>query len=221
MQHLQDLEIFEIEILELLNSNKILDKLFFGGGTMLRLCHNLNRYSTDLDFWLDIGTDSKEIFKRIRLSLEKNYIITDAANKNNTLLFEIKSEKVKRNLKIEVRKEQSNFEWEKKIAFSTFTNKQVMVNALTLKQMMKNKISAAVSRKIIRDFFDIEFLFKRGVEIIATQDELRQLLMIISSFKIRDYKVTLGSVLEEKERNYYSENELKLLVEEIHRKLLE
>ena len=47
MQDLQDLEIFEIEILHILNRIKVLDNLYFGGGTMLRLCHNLNRYSTD------------------------------------------------------------------------------------------------------------------------------------------------------------------------------
>ena len=44
-------EIFEIEVLEKMKSTKILDPLVFGGGTMLRLCHELGRYSVDLDFW--------------------------------------------------------------------------------------------------------------------------------------------------------------------------
>ena len=44
-------EIFEIEVLERMKSAKLLEPLVFGGGTMLRLCHELNRYSTDLDFW--------------------------------------------------------------------------------------------------------------------------------------------------------------------------
>jgi len=44
-------EIFEIEILDKMNSAKVLQSLVFGGGTMLRLCHELNRYSADLDFW--------------------------------------------------------------------------------------------------------------------------------------------------------------------------
>ncbi|MCX8009520.1 MAG: nucleotidyl transferase AbiEii/AbiGii toxin family protein, partial [Ignavibacteria bacterium] len=66
MQDLQDLEIFEIEILELLNSIKVLDALFFGGGTMLRLCHNLNRFSIDLDFWLKKTEDAKTVFERIK-----------------------------------------------------------------------------------------------------------------------------------------------------------
>lgn len=221
MQHLQDLEILEIEILEFLNSNKILDKLYFGGGTMLRLCHNLNRYSTDLDFWLDSSINSKEMFKQIKTLLTGSYVVSDAANKNYIMLFEIKTPKAKRSLKIKMRKEQTGFEWEKKIAFSTFTNIQVMVRALTLNQMMKNKVSAVLSRKIIRDCFDIEFLIKRGTEITAGKEELKQILELLNSFKTRDYKVTLGSVLDERERNYYSENKFKLLREEISKKLLE
>jgi len=31
---------------------KMLHRLLFGGGTMLKLCHGLNRFSVDLDFWL-------------------------------------------------------------------------------------------------------------------------------------------------------------------------
>ena len=45
-------EEFEMEVLYRMNSGRILEKLVFGGGTMLRLCHELNRYSADLDFWL-------------------------------------------------------------------------------------------------------------------------------------------------------------------------
>ena len=44
-------EKFEIEVLDKMNSLKKLEPLVFGGGTMLRLCHELNRYSVDLDFW--------------------------------------------------------------------------------------------------------------------------------------------------------------------------
>ena len=44
-------EIFEIEVLDRMKSARMLDPLVFGGETMLRLCHDLNRYSVDLDFW--------------------------------------------------------------------------------------------------------------------------------------------------------------------------
>lgn len=215
MQTLQDLEKLEIEILELLNSIKVLDYLYFGGGTMLRLCHNLNRYSTDLDFWLDKKSDSKSLYTKCKESLSEAYKLTDSANKKFTLLFEIKAPSVPRNLKIEIRKEQTEFDWEKKIAFSRFTNKQVMVKAVTLNQMMKNKIEALLSRKLIRDAFDIQFLLMRGVSLPSMPDKLEQALKIINNFKEQEYKVTLGSILEAKDRKFYLDNKFKLLKEEL------
>ncbi len=215
MQDLQNLEVLEIEVLDLLNSSRVLDKLFFGGGTMLRLCHNLNRYSTDIDFWLEPSSDSKLIYKTISSTLSDNYKILDSANKRYTLLYEFRSDKVTRNLKIEIRKEQTAFEWERKIAFSKFSNKQVMVKGLTLNQMMKNKIEALFSRKIIRDCFDIEFLLMRGVCLPNDRLKLENLLRICGAFNQRDFKVTLGSVIEKTEREYYIENGFRLLKEEI------
>ena len=215
MQALQDLEVFEIEVLELLSRVKMLDKLYFGGGTMLRLCHNLNRYSTDLDFWLDKKEDSKAIFLTIKKALSDNYKLIDSANKKFTLLFEIKTPSVNRSLKIEIRKEQTDFDWERKIAFSTHTNKQVMVKGLTLQQMMENKFDALLSRKLIRDAFDLEFMLMRGVEILSTKSNLESSLQIINNFKDQEYKVTLGSILEEKNRKYYLENRFKFLKEEL------
>ena len=52
MQDLIKQEQFELEVLDRLKSGRFLDRLAFGGGTMLRLCHGLDRYSVDLDFWL-------------------------------------------------------------------------------------------------------------------------------------------------------------------------
>lgn len=219
MQTLQNLEVLEIEILELLNSIKVLEFLYFGGGTMLRLCHNLNRYSTDLDFWLDASLDNKQIFQLIRKALADNYKLTDSMNKRNTILFEFRSSSVNRSMKIEIRKEQTNFEWEYKIAFSRFTTKQVMVKALTLEQMMKNKFEALLSRKIIRDAFDIEFLLMRGINLPSDITKLEKALQIINNFKEQDYKVTLGSILDEKDRKFYLINKFKFLKEEITKQL--
>ncbi len=219
MQALQNLEKLEIEVLELLNSIKALDSLYFGGGTMLRLCHNLNRYSTDLDFWLDIKTNPKSLFTSIKKILTDNYKLVDSTNKKFTLLYEIKTPFLNRSLKIEIRKEQQNFEWERKIAFSKFSNKQVLVKGLTLKQMMTNKIEALLSRQIIRDCFDIEFLLMRGVNLPADKDKLQKVLSIINNFKEQDYKVILGSILDEKDRKFYIQNKFGLLKEELTRNI--
>jgi len=91
--------------------------------------------------------------------------LIDNKNKHFSLVFQLKSSRIKRSLKIEIRKEQNDFESERKIAFSTFTTNQVQVRGLMLAQMMKNKITALVSQKAIRDAFDIEFLLKRGIQL--------------------------------------------------------
>ncbi len=218
MQDLQNLEKLEIQTLQLLNSNRLLESLFFGGGTMLRLCHNLPRYSTDLDFWITKETNPNNLFEKITEMLSEKFTLIDKANKRNTLLFQFRSSVSQRTMKIEIRKNMKNFEWERKIAFSRFTSIQVPVKALTLSQMLKNKIDALLSRKIIRDAFDIQFLIMRGVELNVEKKKLKKLLSTIKSFNDLDFKVVLGSVLPEKEREYYIKNKFNFLIEEINYK---
>jgi predicted nucleotidyltransferase component of viral defense system len=219
METLKNLEVFEIEVLEIMNSLKILDCLYFGGGTMLRLCHNLNRFSTDLDFWLDVKADPAEIFSKLKTRLKMNYDILDSMNKRNTILFEIRSSKYIRNLKIEIRKDIYGFDWERKIAFSRFANKQVIIRGLTLNQMMRNKIEALISRKIIRDAFDIEFLLIKGVELSCDKEKIFEISKIVDGFTEKDFKVTLGAILESEDRKFYTKTKFKILKEELIKKI--
>ncbi|MBN2091016.1 nucleotidyl transferase AbiEii/AbiGii toxin family protein [candidate division KSB1 bacterium] len=220
MQDLQALEAFEMETLYLLNSIRVLDRLFFGGGTMLRLCHNLNRYSTDLDFWIMPKENNDIFFNQIQQTLSKSFNLTDAEEKRNTLLFEIRSRNSTRRLVIEIRKDQSDFEWERKIAFSQFSSHQIVVKGLTLKQMMQNKMNAVTSRKLIRDCFDIQFLIMKGIPLSASKRDLEKLLKILDSIKERDFKVTLGSLLNENDRNFIIQNRFQILREQIHKELI-
>ncbi len=55
------------------------------------------------------------------------------------------------------------------IAYSRYSNTQVLVRTLSLEEVMKSKIEAFLNRKEIRDVFDIEFLVKRGIELKATK----------------------------------------------------
>ncbi len=91
MQDLIKHEQFEMEVLEKLYNNKILPKLIFVGGTMLRLCYGLDRYSVDLNFWLKDRKDENEVFNRIKKVINDNYIAKDVFSKHFTILFEFKS----------------------------------------------------------------------------------------------------------------------------------
>jgi hypothetical protein len=209
-------EAFEIEILDKMNSAKVLEPLVFGGGTMLRLCHELSRYSVGLDFWFVKRTPQKKYFDTIQKAFEKDYEITDAKIKHYTFLFELRSAQYPKRLKIEIRRELKDCDYQKIIAFSKSSTRQVLVNAHTLEQTMKNKIQAFLDREEIRDCFDIEFLIRRGVHLpVSSGREIAELQKKISRFKDLDFRVKLGSILEKDIRDYYIENRFGFLEEKL------
>ena len=212
MDALERHEIFEIEVLDNLKRAGFLKPLVFGGGTMLRLCHEMNRHSADLDFWLIKETATKEYFKELKAHLLQVYELTDAASKRHTLLCEIRARQYPRRLKIEIRKDSRECDFQDQIAYSRFSNKQVILRVHTLEQAMQNKIKAALGRKEIRDCFDIEFLLRKGIPLQATPQQQQALAQVAGSFKKRDFKVTLGSVLDSQTRAYYVENGFSFLV---------
>ena len=205
-------EEFEIEALDKLNSAKMLEPLVFGGGSMLRLCHELNRYSVDLDFWFVKKVPANDYYKKFRSAILKDYEITDSQIKHYTLLFEFRSALYPKRLKIEIRREIKDCDYQEKIAFSRFSTKQVLLKTHTLDQTMKNKIEAFFERGEIRDCFDIEFLLRRGIELPdLTGRRLVVLRQKLANFKDIDFKVKLGSILESDIRNYYIVNRFSYL----------
>lgn len=205
-------EIFEIEVLTWLKNRGFLRNMIFGGGTMLRLCYNLKRYSVDLDFWTYRIDKIDQFFINLRDSIKINYDLTDAQSKYYTLLFEIKKALYPRKLKIEIRKENKESDFQETIAYSPYSNQQVLLKSFTLEQMMKNKIKALLDRKEIRDVFDIEFLSRRGVNFSVDYEELKKIKEIIKGFKKRDYYVTLGSLLDDDTMEYYKKNKFVYLL---------
>ncbi len=203
-------ERFELEVLDRLNSGKFLMQIVFGGGTMLRLCHGLERFSVDLDFWV-IKDLELEFFEKMKAYLAKHYDIKDSAKKFYTILFELRSPDYPRSLKLEIRKEVKKIHVEQVIAYSKYTNTQVFLKAVSLSDMMESKLEAFLDRQEIRDVFDMEFLFKRGVPLEASVDTLREVLGLINAFPRRDYTVKLGSLLEKEQREYYSVENFKIL----------
>ena len=221
MQDLIKQEKFEIEVLDRLKTSRLLERLVFTGGTMLRLCFGLDRFSVDLDFWILKRINEKELFYNLKSYLEKFYELKDAKLKFYTLLFELKSSNYPRNLKIEIRRKPKDIKAKLAIAYSKYSNKQVMVKVVSLEDMMKFKIEAFLDRREIRDVFDIEFLLKRGIELDVNKDKLKRLLKGINSLTRRDYSVKLGSLLEKEQRVYYTQENFKILRLKINSKLSE
>lgn len=216
MDTLKQHEVFEIEVLDKMNSAKMLDPLVFGGGSMLRLCHELNRYSVDLDFWFVTHVSQDDFFDKGRRDFEKDYEITDAQKKRYKILFELRSPQYPRRLKIEIRRELKGCDCQQNIAFSRFSTKQVALRAHTLDQTMENKIAAFLERGEIRDCFDIEFMVRRGVEMsFKGKKEAIAFGKKIVSLKEKDFKVKLGSILEDDIREYYVTNRFRFLQDKL------
>ncbi|MCK5767449.1 MAG: nucleotidyl transferase AbiEii/AbiGii toxin family protein [Candidatus Atribacteria bacterium] len=219
MNDLMQQEIFEIEVLNWLKNKGFIRKIIFGGGTMLRLCHGLRRYSVDLDFWIYNVPQIEGFFQSLKDQLHKDFFVSDAQNKFYTLLFEIKKNPYPQKLKIEIRKELKEADFQEKIAYSKYAHRQVLVKGFTLEQMMKNKIKALLERKEVRDAFDIEFLIRSGISLSLDRNILNEMKEIIKSFKKSDYFVKLGSLLEPEAREYYKKNKFDYLLQSINQKL--
>ena len=216
MDIFQKHEIFEIEVLEKLKNNKLLEPLVFGGGTMLRLCYELKRYSVDLDFWFIKKIPIKNYFRKVSRVLEQEYEITDAWSKYYTLLFEIRSGTYPKRLKIEIRKEVKDCDYQEKIAYSKYSEKQFILRTQTLESTMKNKIEALLDRGEIRDCFDIEFILRKGIKFPRLhKKQLSGIKERLDRFKAKDFKVKLGSILESDIRKYYIENRFSYLQEKL------
>lgn len=211
MRDLIQHEQFEMEVLEGLQNGRFLSDLTFAGGTMLRLCHGLERYSVDLDFWVTKDLDWEKFYRRMEKYLGRLYTMTDSANKHFTILFELKSPKYPRALKIEIRKEKRNIKTETSIAFSPHAQVQVLVKTVSLKDMMRSKIETFLDRKEIRDAHDIEFLLTRGIVLEADDDILEKLLTALKKLGKKDFSVKLGSLLNAPRRKYYQENGFRIL----------
>lgn len=211
MQDLIEQERFEMEVLDRLNSGRFLRRLIFCGGTMLRLCHGLDRYSVDLGFRILHPRAAGELFHTLQNHLTGYYQLKDAADKAHTLLYELRSPAYPRSLKIEIRKESEKVEMEQVIAFSPHSTRQVLLRVMTLKAMMASKIAAFLDRREIRDAFDMEFLVKKGISLDGPSEIHREILRSLELLTPRDYSVKLGSLLEAEKRSYYRQRNFAIL----------
>lgn len=216
MEIFEQHEQFEMQVLSRLQSARLLEKLVFGGGTMLRLCHELNRYSVDLDFYLKKKGDKPILADRLKGVFETEYQIRDFQVKRNTILLELSSPQFPRKLKLEINTNNRYTDVEQSIAWSKYSQTQTMVTTITLSKMMELKINALLDREEIRDAFDIEFLIRRGIEIVASRESIRKVKNVLEALKHNDFKVKLGSIVSSDVRTYYNENGFSFLIQHLN-----
>ncbi|MBT8406174.1 MAG: nucleotidyl transferase AbiEii/AbiGii toxin family protein [Deltaproteobacteria bacterium] len=62
-----------MEVLQWLRSKGLLRPLVFGGGTMLRLCHEMPRYSLDMDFWFHKEVEYDSFYHQLENLISQEY----------------------------------------------------------------------------------------------------------------------------------------------------
>lgn len=216
MQRLIDHEALQMAMLQWLGSKRFLGSLAFGEGSMLRLCHELPRYSIDMVFWFFKQEDYEHFYDRLYDALSQHYDINDAQNNSYSILVEIWIEKRMAKLKMEVHKTIAPpGSSEEKIAFSSHFPTQVLVRGFTLKHMLKNKVLALINRGEIRDAFDLEFIVRKGVALNLSEIQRGKVVKRLMGFKKKDFEEKLGGILVPELKDYYKQQGFAYLEDKI------
>ena len=101
MERLANHEAFEMEVIQWLRSKGFLRPLVFRGGTMLRLCHEMPRYSLDMDFCFYKEVEYDVFYYQLENLIGQQYDLTDMQNKFYSILAEIRKMAGMARLKIE------------------------------------------------------------------------------------------------------------------------
>ncbi len=204
-------EQFELEVLDRLNTKKLLSSLAFTEGTMLRLCFGLNRFSADLVFWEVKENYSKDFFNKVKSSLSDFFKFEEYIYKPSEFFFQIKSYKYPLNLKLKIQKQTKKIKTENIIAYSKHSNAQVFLKVVPLEEVMRAKIASFLEKGQIWECFDMEFLLKKGTPFNTSPAQLKKITKIIDSFSKKDYLTKFASLLEKEEVDYYVKENFRIL----------
>lgn len=143
--------------------------LVFKWGTALYFLHDLDRFSTDLDFDIKRGADEKKIQESIKSICENYWDIRDHQEKRYTLFTLLSYGNLDHNVKIEINRRGETGKSE----FINFMGIELLT--MNLDNMTANKFCALLGRNKIanRDIYDIHFILKNNLDIDKTVIEER------------------------------------------------
>lgn len=146
------------------------------GGTAIWRCYGSNRFSEDVDFYLPLAVKNTntenflEDLKRKGFTIEKfkktnNSIFAKFLYSNAVIRYEVVFKKIE------------NFVTR---SFEMNDGSFILVNTLPAVEMIKEKISAYIKRKKIRDLYDIFFLLR----FVEDKEKIKNdLVKLVEGFK--------------------------------------
>lgn len=205
---------------EIYQDSVLAPSLAFKGGTYLYLFHNLNRFSTDLDFNL-VKQDLDH--QRLNQLLLKYLKIDEFHSKYYTWFWSGRYEKNNPKIKVEISKRDYPDKYE------TVDFYGLKVKAMAKDCVFAHKLCAISDRKELqnRDLFDAYFMFKQNFEINKEIIQIRTGKTLQEYFKFLIEYITqnidsknsilegLGEVLDSKQKNWVKENLLNSLLFEL------
>lgn len=148
------------QILSLIFKDKELCQVMaFKGGTSLMFFHNLNRFSTDLDFNLLHPEKLDIVYEKVRTILSRFGTIDDEAKKLYGPVLVLNYGKGERMLKVEISIRQYPNHYEMRSLAG------IDIRVMTLADMFAHKLCAMGERLSPRDIFDVWFFLQSHTEI--------------------------------------------------------
>ena len=143
----------DILIIEIYNS---FSNAIVHSGTALWRCYGSNRFSEDIDVYLPLNAKEANLENFINTLKRRDFVVNKFKKTSNSIFAKfsylnvvVRFEAVFKNIKDFITK---NFE------MSDGTS--IIVNTLQPEEIIKEKVSAYIKRKKIRDLYDIFFLLK-------------------------------------------------------------
>lgn len=161
-------KLYMAQILSLIFKDKDLcNVIAFKGGTSLMFFHNLNRFSTDLDFNLLGATKLDIVYDKVRAILTRFGSIGDEAKKLFGPVLVLNYGKGERMLKVEISIREYPNHYEMRSLAGTD------IRVMTMPDMFAHKLCAMGERLSPRDIFDVCFFLQNHTEINEEIVQLR------------------------------------------------
>lgn len=167
-------EYLQLIFLSYLYKKKEGKKIFFKGGTAIRLLLGSSRFSEDLDFSTTLGKEKikniiQEVGREMNQEIPSIKIILLYSGKNTEryrIKYQGKETKYPLAIRLDFHREKNIEDKEVSPLITKFPIVFFpLVSHLTKEMILKEKLQALISRAKPRDIFDVWFLMKKGIRI--------------------------------------------------------
>lgn len=179
---------------------EVFDDAVIHGGTAIWRCYRGNRFSEDIDVYLN-KKDPEKISAFFQLLQKKGFLIEKKKTGENSIFSTLRKERT-------IVRFEAVFEKKKGVIreYETCEGNIIAVYTLTPENLVSEKVSAYLKRLKIRDLYDIFFLLRYIENISPVRKDLEKLLAgYKKAVDESDLKVIIleGSVPNEKEMVEY------------------